>query len=352
MDLTYTHAVLESAAETRRYFAKFERIIDFLGEVADISLDEKQLSAMEVKMLKGYLAALSNTFTALSYKYLMTDRVSLQTGDQFSLDKTESGFPVFREIMQMTADMTQASKHLISLPSRERLKKDMINHILTEKSAPTQLQFAMSQRIYYEYLAEGELFLTQNHPEVIWVGKDVKQRRRSYLIHWASYDSQTNLPVVYLMELDDTGSRALPHDERRWPRVQSHIMAQSVSGLKLLTIAQGFDRDFDTLHPKMLRRFHLGPMHSHDWALAWTVESLVSASVKKEKTGLFKSADREVYQIDKMDFEMADSGASDIRRALIMPHRAYQVLNEKYKADFEDVQKYVVGQNARILSYS
>ncbi|MEP1229498.1 MAG: hypothetical protein ABJG88_02365 [Litorimonas sp.] len=373
MDLTYTHAVLDSAAETRRYFAKFERIIAHLEAVAEISMDEKLITTMEVKMLKGYLRALSNTFTGLSYKYLMADRVKLQSGDQFSIDKTESGFPVFREIMQMSVDMTQANKHLKSLPSPARLKKDMVNHILTEKTAPSQLQFAMSQRIYYEYLDKKDLFLTQNDPEVIWVGMDVKDVRRSYLIHWAVYDSQTNLPVIYFMELEDTASRALPNDERRWPRVQAHLMAQSVSSLKLLTIAQGFDNDFDTLHPKMVRRFHLGPMHSHaftqqhgpirdvlaeasgeaglDWALAWTVESLVSESIRKEKVGIFKTAEREVYHLDKLDFQMADSGASDISRALILPHRAYQVLNEKHKSEFADVRKYVVGTNAKILSY-
>ena len=175
------------------------------------------------------------------------------------------------------------------------------------------------------------------------------------------------------MELEDTSHRALPHDERRWPRVQSHLMAQAVSGLKLLTIAQGFDKDFDSLHPKMLRRFHLGPMYSHtfteqhgplrdilaeasgepglDWALAWTVESLVSEKVKKEKVGIFKSAERQVYSLNKMDFKLADSGATDIRRSLIIPHRAYQVLEEKRKDEFIGVRKYVVGQNAKILSY-
>ena len=126
----------------------------------------------------------------------------------------------------------------------------------------------------------------------VWVGKDLSQGQRRYIVHWATYDSKTNVPVVYLMVLDDTGSRALPTDERRWPRVQDALMAQSLSELKLLTIAKGFDEDFDNLHPKSLRRFHLGPMHSHafteqhgpirnvlaealgeeglDWALAWT----------------------------------------------------------------------------------
>ncbi len=373
MDLTFDHKVLDSAKATRRYFAKFERIMGHLSAVAELSKKEKLITSAEVDMLKGYLDALSNTFTALSYKFLMADRVGELSNLEFSIDKSESGFPIGREIMQMASDATQAKKHLKSLPSQERLKKDMINHILTEQSSPTQLQYAMSQRIYYEYLQNKNLFLSQNHPQIIWVGKDMKAGRRTYLVHWASYDSQTNLPAIYLMELEDTSSRALPHDERRWPRAQSHLMAQAVSGLKLLTIAQGFDKDFDSLHPKMLRRFHIGPMYSHtfteqrgplrdvlaeasgepglDWALAWTVESLVSDNVKKEKVGIFKSAERQIYALDKMDFKMADSGASDIRRSLILPHRAYQVLEEKSKEEFDGVRKYVVGQNAKILSY-
>ena len=78
----------------------------------------------------------------------MADRVGELSNLQFSIDKTESGFPIFRELMQMASDATQAKKHLKSLPSQERLKKDMINHIVTEQSAPTQLQYALSQRIY------------------------------------------------------------------------------------------------------------------------------------------------------------------------------------------------------------
>jgi len=373
VDLTFDHKVLDGAKATRRYFNKFERIIVYLNEVAEISKQERLITTPEVKMIQGYLEALSNTFTALSYKFLMTGRAGDLEKMRLSIDKTESGFPVFGELMQMASDATQAKKHLKSLPTQERLKRDMINHILSEQSAPTELQYALSQRIYYEYLAGKDLFLSQNHPEVIWVGKDVDDGRRTYLIHWASYDSQTNLPVIYLMELEDTGSRALPNDERRWPRVQSHLMAQAVSGLKLVTIAKGFDQDFDTLHPKLLRRFHIGPMYSHtfteqhgpirdvlaeadsgpglDWTLVWTVESLVSDRVIKEKVGIFKTVERQVYNLNKMDMDVAGSGATDIRRSLILPHRAFQVLEEQQSQYFSNIRKYVVGKNMKILSY-
>lgn len=63
------------------------------------------------------------------------------------------------------------------------------------------------------------------------------------------------------MELEDSGKVALPKDQRRWPEVRTHLMAQALGGLQLMTIAKGVDEDFDDLHPKRLRRFQVGPMY-------------------------------------------------------------------------------------------
>ncbi|MCG8407891.1 MAG: hypothetical protein MI923_22045 [Phycisphaerales bacterium] len=175
------------------------------------------------------------------------------------------------------------------------------------------------------------------------------------------------------MDLEDTGDTALPRDERRWPRVQSHLMAQAVAALKMVTIATGFDQDFDDLHPKRLRRLFVGPMYSHafteqsgplrevlaeasgepglDWALAWTAQTLVSARVERERSGFFGSVEREIYQLDpvSLDGQPAD-GLTEQRRSLILPQRPYQVLKEKNVAGFSDVRKYIVGENNRVLS--
>jgi hypothetical protein len=245
----------------------------------------------------------------------------------------------------------------------------MVRHILNEHSHPTKLQYAMSQRLYFEWLAGRDLFWTANHPQAIWQG-NVSSERRRYLVHWASFDSQTNIPAIYLMEVEDTGRTALPQDERRWPQVQSHLLAQAVSGLKLVTIGTGFDQDFDDLHPKTLRRVHIGPMYSHafteqsgplrevlaeasgedglDWTLCWTVETLRSKKVAEEKTGWFSTAEREIYDLaDRGEL----TGATEQRRALILPQRAYQVLAERDPAGLRELRKYVVGKGGRVNSY-
>ncbi len=372
MDLTLDHKALEDAHETRRYFAKFERIIGHLPEVVDIAAAEESGWNDVAPIIQMFLKALANTFSALSYKHLMAGRVANQLPSVLNIDRQESGFPIYQELLQMANDAMQTDKHLKSLPSLKRLKQEMIEHILREQTTPLRLQFAASQRLYYEHLANSALFLAQNDPQALWQG-NVSPDRRKYIVYWASYDSQQNIPVIYLMDLEDTGDTALPRDERRWPRVQSHLMAQAVAALKMVTIATGFDQDFDDLHPKRLRRLFVGPMYSHafteqsgplrevlaeasgkpglDWALAWTAQTLVSARVERERSGFFGSVEREIYQLDpvSLDGQPAD-GLTEQRRSLILPQRPYQVLKEKNVAGFSDVRKYIVGENNRVLS--
>ena len=135
-----------------------------------------------------------------------------------------------------------------------------MRQIVGDLTVPTKLQYAMTQRLYYEQLQKGYMFWATNDPQALWTGN--KGDRRTYMLHWAVYDSQQNVPTIYMMDVEDTGDVALPKDARRWPAAQAHLTAQGSAGLKLLTIAQGFDRDFDDLHPKRLRRIHVGPMLS------------------------------------------------------------------------------------------
>lgn len=366
------HAALTDAEATQRYFAKFSRIIRHLRDVAeraDARVDES-IEHLQLDIIESYLIRLDLTFRALSYRYLMSGRGGPQ-GDALEIDRKDSGFPVFATLLRMATDMAQVDRHLASLPSKERLKSEMVSHILSERSRPTRLQYAMSQRVYYEILGQGSLFLAQNHPEIIWLKGKGRETRR-YLIHWAVYDSETSLPVIYVMVAEDSGRRALPRDERRWPAVQDHLIAQSVSALKLLTIARGFDQDFDDLHPKFLRRIHVGPMYSHafteqsgplrdvlaeasgkpgfDWALSWTTETLVSDRHGRASTGWFSSRQREVFDLSNDSTTAADAGVTRMDRSLILPLRAFQVLSDLDPAGFRDVRKYVVGDEGVLLS--
>lgn len=365
------HVGLDDTFASRRYFVKFRTITTHLARVAAQMRAEGDLNDTEVKILTRHVAALGYSFRALSMKYLMAGRDTGRFFGMLEMDRVESGFPVFNELLVMANDAAQAARHLENMPTPEALKDEMLRKILGEREIPTKLQFALSQRLYYEELLRGDLFWARNDPQVAWLG-DLDGRRR-YLLHWAVYDSMVNLPTIYLMEVEDSGRRALPKDERRWPEVQAHLMGQSVGGLKLVTIAQGFDADFDDLHPKRLRRFHLGPMYSHaytqqsgplrevlrdarapegqDWALAWTVEVLESERVSEERAGWFSTVEREVFALDPFSGRGVDTGATRTERAIILPQRPYQVLEERRPPGFSGVRKFVVGAGGRVLSY-
>ena len=371
-DLTRDHAELEDAALVRQYFAKFDGITGHLIRVAAEFEVEKTLSRADVKIIGAHVAALAATFRALAHKYLFTGRIRGAAAGQLTFDRVESGFPIAAELMTMAADAPQAGKHLAGMPSVAQLKDEMVRQIVGDLAVPTKLQFALSQRLYYQALVAGGLFWPRNDPEALWQ-EDLPHGRRRYLLHWSVYDSAVNLPVLYLLDLEDSGKVALPLDQVRWPEAQAHLMAQSLAGLKLLTIAQGFDQDFDDLHPKRLRRIHLGPMYSNaftlqsgpirevlaeahapegeDWALAWTVEDLIADRVEMVKAGWFGQVERQIFALDPVAGRGADTGATSMVRSLILPQRPYQVLVEKNPAGFANVRKFVVSPGGRVLSY-
>ncbi len=373
--LDHDHVTLEDTRVTRRYFAKFQAITGHLARVAAQFRAEGTLSEQETDVLARYIIALGYTFRALANKYHMAGRTEGPLPGKLTFDREESGFPIHAELLQMASDAAQAAKHLKNMSSPDELKRQMVSEIVGQLTPPTRLQYAMSQRLYYEELARGELFWPQMDPDVLWLGnlEHGREVRRKYLMHWAVYDSSLNIPTIYLMDLEDTGRVALPKDEKRWPEAQAHLMAQSVAGLKLVTIASGFDKDFDDLHPKRLRRIHLGPMYSNaftlqtgplravleeanapageDWALAWTVEELESERVEQEKSGWFGTVERQVFSLDPFQAVGADSGLTRMNRAIILPQRPFQVLAEKNPPGFREVRKFVVSPNGRVLSY-
>jgi hypothetical protein len=370
IDLTADHFGLTETQATRRYFRKFARITGHLEKVAQVMEEENRVSNLDAGVILAYVKALAATFDALGDKYLMTGRGDGTAAGQLTMDRVESGFPVHRELLIMASDAQQADQHLNNMPTEPELKDTMVRQILGDLKVPTKLQFALSQRMYYQALKKGGLFWAHMDPQAVWIA-DIDRSRRRYLVHWAVYDSQVNLPQIYLLELEDSGRTGLPKDSARWPDVQRHLMAQSMAGLKLLTIAQGFDSDFADLHPKRLRRIYVGPMYSSvftlqsgplkdvlidarskegdDWALAWTVETLESERFDMVKSGWFGQQQREIFKLDP--YTGMESGVSRTDRALMIPERPYQVLAEKNPAGFRDVRKFVVSAQGRVLSY-
>ena len=365
------HRGLDDDLLARRYFEKLRAIVGALPAVLSETIRDRMFSGPDAEVIEIYLDAILASVGALSMKYLVAGRVDGPLRKFLTIDVHESGYPVWSEMAQMAADAALAADQLAHSPGPDAIKDDMVREIVGELRVPTRLQYALSQRLYHEALAKGGLFWPQMAPQAYRLS-DTGSRRR-WLLHWAVYDSRLNLPVIYLMECDDSGRRSLDEDPKRWPEVRAHLLAQSVTGLQLVTIARGFDRDFDTLHPFRLRRVLLGPIYSQqfttqegpirevlenarapvaeDWALALTVEELQAESAIVESTGLFSVAERQIFTLDPLDTGGAGQGASAVERLLVLPARPYQALAELDPEGFRRIRKYVPLPGGSVTSY-
>ncbi|MDO5642059.1 MAG: hypothetical protein Q4G26_06680 [Paracoccus sp. (in: a-proteobacteria)] len=370
-DLDADHRQLEDDLIARRYFEKLRVISAALPATLTEMMRDQVFSQTEIEVIGSYVGAMLRSVEALSMKYLVSGRVDGPLRRFLTIDVHESGYPVWSEIAQMAADAAQAPDHLARTATPEQIRDEMVRQIVGDLSIPTRLQYAMSQRLYYQALTEGGLFWPQMHPQAYWLSNAGNRRR--WLIHWALYDSQLNVPVIYLMDCDDSGRRPLAEDARRWPEVQHHLMAQSVFSLQLLTIAQGFDADFPTLHPQRLRRVLMGPIYSQhfttqegpirevldnarapageDWALALMVEDLQAEHAVMKSRGLFSVTERQVFRLDPFGSGGGGIGVTGVARALLLPRRPYQSLAEMNPEGFRNIRKYVPRPNGGVTVY-
>lgn len=362
---------IDDRESCRSYFAMLGDIVSRCrAKPVELISDARKgkLSALEQRAVDDYLARLKNAFAALSTRLLYGGTGGKPQG--LTIDRTDSGYPVFQEFLQISADLPEIRRQLESLPDPKAIKSDMLDHVLARRTLPRRLQALMSRRLYFEILARQPVFAARNDPEILQIA-DRAAPRRSYLVRWAVYDSLRNMPNIYLLGLEESGDRPLAGDDRRWPRLAEQLTAQSLSSLKLLTIARGLDKDFPDIHPKRLRRLHLGPMYSNrftrhadlvqdllsepepgsgqDWIFCWSVETLRSKGSERKPSGLFGEKVSEVYDVDVHAPDEMEAGASTLDRGMILPHRPYQRLVERDRAELRALRKYVVGPDGLVL---
>tara|TARA_R110002094_G_C4858188_1_gene207446 strand:+ start:472 stop:885 length:414 start_codon:yes stop_codon:yes gene_type:complete len=120
------HVGLTDTFASRRYFRKFEGIMQHMLHVAGVMEAEQNLNRDEVAILTRYAAKLTHTFKALSLKYLLVGRDTGRFFGSLTMDKRDSGFPVAEEIMTMANDAQQAATHLENMASVTTLKNEMV----------------------------------------------------------------------------------------------------------------------------------------------------------------------------------------------------------------------------------
>lgn len=333
------------------------------------------------KVVAEYIARLEKSFSCW--------RNRLGFMESFRISRAESGFPVFQNVLELENDRRNAGQRLAAISEPDEIRAEMADFILRHKAFPAALQRSMAERLYLEDVDGGSAFGPFTLAQTAKVSVNPKTGRPFYLVHWASFDGAANLPLIYMVTVEDSSAPMikqlvgrdgklnqeveipLPVDGLLNPelahRFDDFTEKNSAYSLSPATIAVNLDKDFDTLHPKQLRRVVLGPFYSagitehnstvaevlskvrkaeNAWLLTWTIQEVYSKAERPGRRGLFSSEkSTQEFFINTDDLEAARQGVSSYEKHALVPHEAYQAL---YAAG--ESEKIFAGYKVHILS--
>jgi hypothetical protein len=316
------------------------------------------------------IAAIADEYVARLRTSLTSWQNKITFEPKFRVSQSESGFPAFQNVLDLKNDREGAEARLEDLRDPDDLRQKMVDYILTKKAFPQALQAELAQRSYFEGIGNGEHFGPLVLPKTIRVSVNPKTKRPYYVVHWGYYDGSANLPLIYMLTVEDSSNDLvdllvspsgklnrevninLPVGGLLNPELavafDEFCQKNSAYSLMLSTIATSLDQDFDHLHPKQLRRFVLGPFYhsaftrhgekvdqilsrvrnpENAWLITWTMQELFSVNETPAKRSLWSSQPaREQFHVNTDDLECARQGVSAFQRNALVPHEAYQAI--------------------------
>lgn len=350
------HVRLSDVYVSRAYFSVLRSALRHLPNALDAEIEAGKLDTADAPILSRHLSNLEASIFALSKKYLMSGKLEGALREELTIDVENSGFPVAHELYVMAADAANAAQDLALLPDENKIKAQMLREILTQSKFPVALQNMMAKRQYAKILSTPGLFLPRTNPVASQgVTQGAANERVRWRVDWAVYDTTMNVPVIYILDLEDSGRYSMPDDTSVWPVLCHHLLSQSINTLSLKTIAEGVDRDFRTLHPLRLRRLVIGPFYANtfthqegavdvaldkagddSWVLAVTTESLDTKSTRVE--GLFSRTEMQVFHDAKT------------HQVMLTPSRVFQSIQDHARSNFDGAHKYVIDDKGNLVS--
>ncbi|MCW3782954.1 hypothetical protein [Defluviimonas salinarum] len=357
IDLTRGFAQIGEDADLRAYLALIASLADAVPGAMEECAHREDLMPEESGELRALTWLWVNGLKAISLKYAMAARSGAE-GACLTIDRTGSGLPIWQEVVTMAQEAEAAEASLAEMPSAGEIRAAMLRQILRDQVSPARLQHAMSQRLYREALAENPVLPPKTRLAIQPLGQ-VAARRERCLLSWAIVDVQSNLPVIYLMDLHHPAGRPLAQEDPRLLKIRALLFGMSDPDTDLALIAESLDEAYADLHPKQLRRFVLGPFHTpvftaskspilevlhatgpsaaREWALGIRCET-IRAARETVQAGVFSSTSRQVY------------AAPVSRQSYLMTPLPFQMICDSDGPDFTGIAKHVVGSDGRVTT--
>lgn len=331
---------------------EYERYFDFVTHILDAFTaafaPKNGVQEYEVHIVQDFALRFLHTLRTLSLKYLFED------SDQMRIDVTASGFPNHLEIRKIAADQSLLKAGSIPAVNEETLKRQLLDKLIQGESEPRSTLQKLALAQYHSTIEKGELFgefVPGNLRELKTF--DDKRKTKRFLCSWASFDTVTNRPFVYLMVFDNDpdpeGEKTQQVDKD--PHFVDMIRKCTHNTAPLKVVASDIDEAYAWVHPKVLKRIDIGPiLGAYDrtedeqaveigkhippghFVMHVTTEIMFSVGQEKKNMGLLsKSELREVFHVDETNKDCMERMVSEVQNYLFTTHTVMQYLSDSQK---------------------
>lgn len=306
---------------------------------------EESRGSYEATMMKAFLAKFLFTMHVLRIKFTH----SPSHNRQLWIDLTNSGFPNHAEIAKLETDMLSRESQLTDIPTESLLRMKLLDHMFRKHEESSDLLWQLSERTYLELLDPSNMFLAFTPGELVRHA-DTKNTR-AYTYSWGCYDFETNRPYVHVMAFEqDMEEEPLETNSTLLRQFLKVVRAEGSRVPELAILAFAIDDSLDPMHPKIIKRVCIGPLHSpllfrenspsleahacsllkrfskriDDFMIFFTTEVVFSQSQKVTRSVFSKPKVREIFHIPSTDDEAFRRRASIVHKNVMMPHIVLQ----------------------------
>ena len=327
--------------ETRdQYIEYFDFIKTAFNRLMDSLKTRSSDNPIEIAILKDFMQKYLNTVEILRLKYLF------DTENKMAIDLSDSSFPNYLEIRKLDSHKEKANETLKKLPKKESLKQEVLDYMFERKAQPIHLLNKLGKITYSEALKTDSYMGLFTEGSLHELGK-ASNGNKKYLYNWASYDSMTNRPFIYILAFEFT-NKTINIQKEGLEAFKKIIKKNSHNSSPLKVLATDIDNAAESIKPKILKRIDIGPIYckyskenheisrivqekfnDDDYAFFYTTEIINSVGEKESKTGgMFSSTKqlRQIFFVDETDISSLERHVSEVNQYLIGSHKVVQYL--------------------------
>ncbi len=325
---------------TDQYIEYFDFIKNAFNRLIESLKSRSADNPIEIAILKDFLQKYLNTVEILRLKYLF------DSDNKMAIDLTDSSFPNYLELRKLDSEKEKAKTVLSKLASKDSLKQEVLDYMFERKAQPLHLLKKLGKITYHEALQNEPHMGLYNPGSMHEIGKN-KKGQKKYLYNWASYDSMTNRPFIYILAFEFTNN-TINLQKEGLAAFEDIIKKHSHNSSPLKVIATEIDNAAESIKPKILKRIDIGPiyckyskenheiskivqekMSDEDYAFFYTSEIVNSVGEKEEKAGgIFSSTKqlRQIFFVDERNIDSLERHVSEVNHYLIGTHKVVQYL--------------------------